>query len=310
MRDWAARLLRSRTGRDVGAWNRRVAEAGLPDEQALRAWLDGQGVTGYGQALLVWERFGYPDFLTAEADELIAGQYSDRPQLRPVFDAVLAALPAAGPATVQARKTPATSSNPQTAPWCRNSPWTSTSTSSGQRPTTEYLTSHGFTEPLSGPLARKVDSPAVMTEICAREVSEMPLLPPLISPEELRGALDDERVRVFDTTVFLRRAVDGGPYTVESGRESYARAHIPGAGFADIPGALSDPVSPFAFTLPAAEHFADAIGRLGVGDGTHVVAYAQDVPMWATRLWWLLRYFGYGSLTEWSAHPDLPLITG
>ena len=98
MRDWAAHLLRSRTGQDVGAWNRRVAEAGLPDEQALRAWLDGQGVTGYGQALLVWERFGYPDFLTAEADELIAGQYADRPQLRPVLDAVLAALPAVGPA--------------------------------------------------------------------------------------------------------------------------------------------------------------------------------------------------------------------
>ena len=84
----------------------------------------------------------------------------------------------------------------------------------------------------------------------------MPLLPPLVSPEELRDALGDERVRVFDATVFLRRPVGGGPYTVESGRESYARAHIPGAGFADIPGALSDPASPFAFTLPAAEHFA------------------------------------------------------
>src|SRR5215472_3473763 len=43
--------------------------------------------------------------LTAEAGELIAGQYSDRPRLRPVFDAVLAALPVVGPATVQARKT-------------------------------------------------------------------------------------------------------------------------------------------------------------------------------------------------------------
>jgi hypothetical protein len=105
MRDWAGHLLRSRTGQDVTAWNRRVAEAGLPDEQALRAWLEGQGVTGYGQALLVWERFGYPDFLTAGAEELIAAQYADRPQLRPVLDAVLAALPAVGPATVQARKT-------------------------------------------------------------------------------------------------------------------------------------------------------------------------------------------------------------
>jgi hypothetical protein len=65
MRDWAAQPLVSRTGQDVSAWNRRVAEARLPNEQALRAWLDGQGVTGYGQALLVWERFGYPDFLSA-----------------------------------------------------------------------------------------------------------------------------------------------------------------------------------------------------------------------------------------------------
>jgi hypothetical protein len=105
MREWTARLLESRTGEDVQAWNRRIADAGLADEQALRSWLAGQGVTGYSQALLVWERFGYPDFLTADADELIDAQYADRPQLRPVLDAVLAALPALGPVTVQARKT-------------------------------------------------------------------------------------------------------------------------------------------------------------------------------------------------------------
>src|SRR5690242_16663954 len=39
------------------------------------------------------------------ADELIAAQYADRPQLRPVLDAVLAVLPALGQVTVQARKT-------------------------------------------------------------------------------------------------------------------------------------------------------------------------------------------------------------
>jgi Domain of unknown function (DUF5655) len=48
---------------------------------------------------------GAPDFLTADAGELIDGQYADRPQLRPILDAVLALLPALGPATVQARKT-------------------------------------------------------------------------------------------------------------------------------------------------------------------------------------------------------------
>src|SRR5712664_974542 len=105
MRKWSAGLLLSRTGEDVAAWNRRAAVVAPADEQALRAWLDSQGVTGYAQALLLWERFGYPDFLTAGADELIAGQYADRPHLRPVLDTLLAALPALGQVTVQARKT-------------------------------------------------------------------------------------------------------------------------------------------------------------------------------------------------------------
>ena len=46
-----------------------------------------------------------PGLLTAEADDLIAGQYRDRSRLRPVLDAVLAALPALGPVTVEARGT-------------------------------------------------------------------------------------------------------------------------------------------------------------------------------------------------------------
>jgi hypothetical protein len=109
MREWCARLLESRTGQDVLAWNERIAAAAprnRANEPALRKWLSAAGVTGYAQALLVWETFGYPRFLVADAEELIDKQYADRPQLRPVFDAVLTALPALpGPVTVQARGT-------------------------------------------------------------------------------------------------------------------------------------------------------------------------------------------------------------
>jgi hypothetical protein len=45
----------------------------------------------------------YPDLLDFDADELIAGQYADRPQLQPILDAVLSALPPLGPLTVVAR---------------------------------------------------------------------------------------------------------------------------------------------------------------------------------------------------------------
>ena len=51
------------------------------------------------------ERFGYPAFFLASADELIAGQYADRPQLRPIFDAIIDAAAGLGAVIVQTRKT-------------------------------------------------------------------------------------------------------------------------------------------------------------------------------------------------------------
>src|SRR5215469_13177023 len=109
MRQWCARLLESRTCLGVAAWNDLIAAAApqnRADESALRKWLAAESVTGYAQALLVWETFGYPGFLVADSEELIRKQYADRPQLRPAFEAVIAALSALpGPVTVQARGT-------------------------------------------------------------------------------------------------------------------------------------------------------------------------------------------------------------
>ena len=105
MKDMSARLLEERTGEDVEAWNRRIREESFDDEKSLRAWLTERGVTGYAQSLLVMERFGYPDFLLVSADELIDGQYADRSQLRPIFEAVVDAAMQVGEVTIQARKT-------------------------------------------------------------------------------------------------------------------------------------------------------------------------------------------------------------
>jgi hypothetical protein len=105
MRDMSARLLKERTGEDVDTWNRRIKKERFTDAQSLRAWLTKQGVTGYAQSLLVMERFGYPDFLRASADELIDGQYADRPNLRQIFDAIIDAAAGLGDVTIQARKT-------------------------------------------------------------------------------------------------------------------------------------------------------------------------------------------------------------
>jgi hypothetical protein len=105
MKDMSARLLFERSGEDVAAWNKRIREENIQDEKELRAWLAAQGVTGYAQSLLVMEQFGYPDFMLSSADELIDGQYADRPGLRAILDVLLAAVSSLGEVTIQARKT-------------------------------------------------------------------------------------------------------------------------------------------------------------------------------------------------------------
>ncbi len=105
MRERIVQILEQRTGEGIDVWIARVADLGDIDEPRLRLWLTEHGVTGYPQMLLVMERFGYPDFMLASADELIDGQYADRPQLRPILDEVLLRAMEVGEVDVQARKT-------------------------------------------------------------------------------------------------------------------------------------------------------------------------------------------------------------
>ncbi len=106
MRQWQVELLEHTTGQSLEAWNELVRRDGPAAEKELRAWLAEHSVTGYSQMLLVFERFGYPDFFTRSADELVQGQYADRPQLREIYDAVLALLlQLGGEVAIQTRKT-------------------------------------------------------------------------------------------------------------------------------------------------------------------------------------------------------------
>jgi len=137
----------------------------------------------------------------------------------------------------------------------------------------------------------------------------------LVSTEWLAEHLDDPSVRVFDATVHLRPATPG-PYAIESGREDYAAGHVPGAAFLDLASELSDPDARLPFTKPSLERLAAALGAAGVGPRSLVVAYSTTTPMWATRLWWLLRAAGFehaavldGGLAKWKAE-GRPVETG
>jgi thiosulfate/3-mercaptopyruvate sulfurtransferase len=137
----------------------------------------------------------------------------------------------------------------------------------------------------------------------------------LVSTEWLAANLGDARLRLYDVTVHLRPATPG-PYTIESGRADYEAAHVPGAAFLDLARDLSDTSAPLPFTMPSTDALARALGAAGVGEGTRVVAYTSTSPMWATRLWWMLRSSGFdevavldGGFAKWRAE-ERPVEAG
>ncbi len=113
----------------------------------------------------------------------------------------------------------------------------------------------------------------------------------LVSTDWLAEHLADGDVRVFETTVFLRRQ-DGGGLRVESGRAEYESGHIPGAGFLDLQGDFSDNDQRLRFMMPSAEAFAEAAGRHGISEASRLVLYDRAGSAWAARLWWMFRSMG------------------
>jgi thiosulfate/3-mercaptopyruvate sulfurtransferase len=136
----------------------------------------------------------------------------------------------------------------------------------------------------------------------------------LISTEDLARQLGAPALRVFDCTTYLKPGPDGR-YIADSGRANYNVGHIPGAAYLDLQADLSDKSSKFRFTLPSLAELTEAFAAKGVGHGTFVVLYSHASPVWASRIWWMLRAIGFddaaildGGLDKWKAE-GRPLST-
>ena len=127
----------------------------------------------------------------------------------------------------------------------------------------------------------------------------------LVETDWLDTHLNDANIRVLDCTAFNRQDGSGG-IRVESGRDSWEKEHIPGSGHADLVNDLSDKDAQFRYMLPPVEQFARSFSGYGVGAGTQAVLYDSTSGSWATRIWWMLRAFGFdnasvlnGGLYKW-----------
>jgi thiosulfate/3-mercaptopyruvate sulfurtransferase len=118
----------------------------------------------------------------------------------------------------------------------------------------------------------------------------------LISADSLAQRLDDPDLRIIDATVVGSYNGDTGEYNFQSGREMWQQGHIPGSEHVDL-NELADRESPYGYTLPSPEAFSEKMSALGIGPGTQVVVYEFIPTMWATRLWWMLRVFGFDAVS-------------
>lgn len=128
----------------------------------------------------------------------------------------------------------------------------------------------------------------------------------LASTAWLEDHLGDEGLRIYDTTVHLRRSSSAPGYEIISGRDGYEEAHVPGAGFLDLTADLSDRSSSLRFMMPSPEQMETALSEAGIDATSRVVLYSATSPMWATRVWWMLRSCGFdgamvldGGLAKW-----------
>jgi thiosulfate/3-mercaptopyruvate sulfurtransferase len=94
------------------------------------------------------------------------------------------------------------------------------------------------------------------------------------------------------------------------GQHEYLAAHIPGAVYAHLNKDLSAPLTGTngRHPLPDPQSLVQTFIRLGIGSGMQVVVYDQDSGMFASRLWWMLRWMGHeavalldGGFRKWLA---------
>jgi thiosulfate/3-mercaptopyruvate sulfurtransferase len=108
---------------------------------------------------------------------------------------------------------------------------------------------------------------------------------PLVTPEWLRDHVDDPDLRVVD----FRWSLLGG-----KGEDAYERGHIPGAVFVDL-DAVTGREGRGRHPLPTGAQFEEEMQKAGINSDTKVVAYDDAGGSVASRLWFLLRWFGHGS---------------
>ncbi len=109
----------------------------------------------------------------------------------------------------------------------------------------------------------------------------------LVATEQTAAHLDDPQWVICDCRHDLANH--------SAGYKAYRAGHIPGARFLHLDVDLSGPKTGLTgrHPLPHPATFCLRLGALGISNNTQVVAYDETGGVYASRLWWMLRWVGH-----------------
>ena len=129
----------------------------------------------------------------------------------------------------------------------------------------------------------------------------------LAETDWLATQLDNPTLRVVDCRYYFNQ---------KDALAIFEQGHIPGAVHASYPTDLADPTTAPATLVPQPEQLAATLARLGISNDSIVVGYDDEGGHFASRLWWVLNYYGHdavkilnGGLQKWQAE-GRPIATG
>ncbi len=118
----------------------------------------------------------------------------------------------------------------------------------------------------------------------------------LVSAPSLRSLLGSGRpVALIDTGFDLA--------DLAAGERAWHEGHVPGSLYLHLDRDLSGPKtgSNGRHPLPARDVFAATLGRCGITPQTQVIGFDRQGGVYASRLWWMLR---------WMGHPAVAVLDG
>ncbi len=117
----------------------------------------------------------------------------------------------------------------------------------------------------------------------------------LVSAEQVQANLDNSEWLILDVRHDLADH--------QAGRRAYEQGHIPGAVFLDHELDLAAPKTGLngRHPLPSRQELAQLLQKNGLRDGMQVVVYDAQGSLFASHMWWMLRWLG---------HPQVAILDG